>query len=545
MIWDIDLENGQQFFSDRWDDLLGYDMEGTGDLFSKLLSLIHPDERDQVSNIFDDHLQGKSQYFICECRMRSKNNGYKWFLIRGKALFNEKGKAVRIAGSLTDINDRKKYENQLKENAYHDSLTGLPNRLALYEDFEKHTNTHPKKTRALLFIDSDNFKLINDTMGHSIGDLLIKKMGDRLTALFKSRRNKVYRLGGDEFVFFTEYEQIDEVFGYAQEIKRSFNSPLIINENSLCITVSIGIALYPSNGNNIQELISNADIALYKAKESGRNCYVLFSEDMHEKVMERMLIEKHLRAAIENNELDVYYQPQVDAMTGVISGFEALLRWKNSELGFVPPLKFIGIAEETRLIIPIGKWVLQKACAFLKKLHEIECADISMAVNISIFQLLQENFIDIVVEILNSTELAPRYLELEITESILMDSYKVISTHLNRLKELGVRIALDDFGKGYSSLSYLKQLPIDTLKIDKSFIDNIHSDKNDADLTGMIVKLGKNMGLTVLAEGVEEQEQMSYLIENGCHKIQGYLISKPLPENEVLKFYSEWIQTNS
>lgn len=436
-------------------------------------------------------------------------------------------------------------EERLKENAYHDSLTGLPNRLALYEDFEKYMNTLYQKTMALFFVDSDNFKFINDTMGHSIGDLLIKKMGDRLTALFEGCHSTVYRLGGDEFVLFIQYDQIDEVYKYAQEIKRNFNSPLDTGENTLCITVSIGIAIYPSNGNNIHELIRNADIALYKAKESGKNCYALFSDDMHEKIMERMLIEKHLRSALANNELDVYYQPQIDAMTGIISGFEALLRWKNGELGFVPPLKFIGVAEETRLINPIGKWVLQKACTFLKKMHEIQYSHISIAVNISIIQLLQEDFVDVVEEILNSAGIAPEYLELEITESILMDSYIAISSKLNRLKRLGIKIALDDFGKGYSSLSYLRQLPIDTLKIDKCFIDSIHSDRDNVGLTGMIVKLGQNMGLTVIAEGVEGQEQMDYLIENGCHKIQGYLISKPLPENDILKFYSEWEQTHS
>lgn len=545
MIWGIDLENGQQYFSDRWYELLGHEIDESENMLRKWLSLVHPDEHDYIMDIFKKHLKGKSQFLICECRMRCKNDEYKWFLIRGKALFNKKGKAVRIAGSFTDINDRKKHESQLKENAYHDPLTGLPNRLSLYEDFEKHMNTVPQKTMALFFIDSDNFKLINDTMGHTIGDLLIKKMGDRLTDLFEGSHNTVYRLGGDEFVFLTQYDQIDEVHGYAQEIKRTFNAPLDIDENTLCITVSIGIAIYPSNGNNIQELIRNADIALYMAKESGKNCYVLFSNDMHEKVMERMLIEKHLRSAIENNELDVYYQPQVDAVTGAISGFEALLRWKNSELGFVPPLKFIGVAEETRLINPIGKWALQQACSFLKKMHEIQHSHISIAVNISIFQLLQEDFIDVVEEILNSSGLAPEYLELEITESILMDSYKVISSNLDRLKKLGIKIALDDFGKGYSSLSYLKQLPIDTLKIDKSFIDSIHTDRDNVGLTGMIVKLGQNMGLTIVAEGVEGQEQLDYLIETGCHKIQGYLISKPLPENEILKFYSQWMQTHS
>jgi diguanylate cyclase (GGDEF)-like protein/PAS domain S-box-containing protein len=544
MIWDFDLENGQQYFSDRWYELLGHEIDESEDKLRKWFSLIHPDDHDHVVGIFDEHLEGKSSYLICECRMRCKSGGYKWFLIRGKALFNRNRKAVRIAGSLTDISDRKKYEDQLRENAYHDSLTGMLNRLALYENFGKLVSTLPHKSVALFFIDSDNFKLINDTMGHSFGDLLIRKMGERLAGLFEGFQNSVYRFGGDEFVFFTVFNRTEEVHRYAREILKSFNSPLKIGENTLSITVSIGIAVYPSNGSNIQELIRNADIALYKAKESGKNCYMLFSDDMHEKVMERMLIERHLRNAIENNELDVYYQPQVEAMTGVVTGFEALLRWKNDELGFVPPLKFIGVAEETRLINPIGKWVLKKACAFLKKVHDTERSYVSIAVNVSIIQLLQEDFVDYVREVLDLSGLAPEFLELEITESILMDSYKIISSNLERLRKLGVRIALDDFGKGYSSLSYLKQLPINTLKIDKCFIDNIHLDKAGADLTGMIVKLGQNMGLTVVAEGVEQQDQLDYLKENGCHKIQGYLISKPLPETEILEFYSEWKQNH-
>lgn len=438
-----------------------------------------------------------------------------------------------------DITEIKKNEARLREYAYHDTLTGLPNRLALYEDFEKQITASPGKTAALFIIDSDNFKFINDSMGHSFGDILIKKMGERLTSIFKDQGSKIYRLGGDEFVLFTFYDRIDEVFRYAQEIERNFNEPIEKEENTVCITVSVGIATCPANGNSIDELIKNADIALYKAKDAGKNCYVLFSDEMHEKIKQRMLIEKHLRNAIENNELDLYYQPQVDATTGDITGFEALLRWHNRELGFVPPLSFISVAEETRLINPIGKWVLQKACSFLKKIHATGNEDVTVAVNVSIFQLLQDDFVDIVEETLYSEGIAPDCLELEITESILMESFNVISLILRKLKKLGVRIALDDFGKGYSSLSYLRQLPIDTLKIDKCFVDGILSDTESASLTGMIVKLGQNLGLTVIAEGVEEQKQMDFLKENGCHKIQGYLFSKPLPENDVLKFYNE------
>jgi len=305
-------------------------------------------------------------------------------------------------------------------------------------------------------------------------------------------------------------------------------------------TVSIGISTYPEDGANADELMRSADIAIYKAKATGKNKYVFFNHEMQETVRQRMMIEKHLRNALQNNELLIYYQPQLDIKTGKISGFEALLRWNNNELGFVSPLEFIGTAEETHLIIPIGEWVLRNACFFLKQLHIRGYTNIIISVNVSILQLLQENFVDTVIRVLEFIKMDPKYLELEITESILMESYQAISDKLYRLKEIGVRIALDDFGQGYSSLSYLKQLPINTLKIDKSFVDSINFEESSDSLTGTIVMIGRKMGLTILAEGVETQEQMNYLIKHKCHKIQGYLISKPLPQEEVIKFYEEW-----
>lgn len=427
------------------------------------------------------------------------------------------------------------YQRKIEHNAYHDLLTGLPNRLFL---FEKVAQMKSQQRFAILFIDSDNFKLINDTMGHSFGDQLLIEIGNRLTSILHPSCS-VYRLGGDEFVIcYRGFEQVKEVTEYADEIIQSFRKPFKIGESMYHTTVSIGIALCPEHGKDMDELLQSADIALFEAKRSGKNKYVIFHELMRNQILERTTIEKHLRDALDKNEFVLYYQPQLDICNNKITGYEALLRWNSAELGFIPPLKFISIAEETQLIIPIGKWVLKEACRFIKELHNKGNSDVIVAVNISIIQILDENFVPSVLSILKESDLAPEFLELEITESILMESYNEVIKKLGLLKNAGVRIALDDFGKGYSSLSRLKQLPLDTLKIDKSFIDCIPSNLPGANLAGQIMVLGRNLGLTILAEGVEEEKQMNYLRRHECQKVQGYLISKPLPHAEAILFHS-------
>ena len=540
MIWDTDLVENKVYFSDRWYDLLGFERSENEDLYTRWAESMHPEDAEKAKKLSEDHLKGKTPIYSCEYRLKCKNSEYRWFLARGKALFDEDGRAVRISGSLTDINDMKRYGLKLQENAYHDLLTGLPNRLSLYENFTRYLEETPDERKALLFIDSDNFKFINDTMGHSFGDQDIIEIGKRLSSLFEDD-HEVYRLGGDEFIIYCcGFNGLDEIEERAGRIIQSFNTPFEINNSVLHTTVSIGISICPEDGGSIDELMRSADIAMYRAKSLGKNKYVFYSHNMQEAVRERMMVERHLRSALQNNELLLYYQPQLDVKTGKISGFEALLRWDNPELGFVPPLKFIGIAEETHLIVSIGQWVLRSACLFLKGLHIRGHSDLTISVNISILQLLQEDFVDTVLQVLESTGINPMYLELEITESILMESYQTISDKLCRLKDMGVKIALDDFGRGYSSLSYLKQLPINTLKIDKSFIDGINSGEAADSLTGTIVMIGRKMGLTILAEGVESREQMEYLTKHRCQKIQGFLISKPLPQDEAGKFCEEW-----
>jgi diguanylate cyclase (GGDEF)-like protein len=424
-------------------------------------------------------------------------------------------------------------EEKLSYLAYHDSLTGLPNKLSLYEA-SKAFITERKCKIALFFIDLDNFKYVNDTLGHAIGDQLIIQVSERLSSLLE-KKYSLYRLSGDEFIIILEgIKEIEDAKSFASRILNSLSAEFIINNSILHISLSIGIVFYPEHGNELEQLLKYADIAMYRAKDLGRKNYVVYDELMNKAFTERVEIEKNLHNALENNEFEVYYQPQYDLKNHKISGLEALLRWKNHNLGSVSPLKFIKVAEDTHDIIPIGTWVLEKACSFLKELHNKGFRDLSVSVNISILQLLQTDFCDIVSKTLNELQIDPESLELEITETMLIESFDTIIPRLNLLSDMKIRIALDDFGMGYSSLNYLKKLPINTLKVDKSFVDHILDlDRNT--LAGQIINIGKCLGMCVIAEGVEQQEQLEYLLQYDCDKIQGYLYSKPITANEVIK----------
>jgi diguanylate cyclase (GGDEF)-like protein len=423
---------------------------------------------------------------------------------------------------------------EMEHQAHHDQITGVQNRLALIKRINKLINSGGIRKTALIILDIDNFKYINDTMGHSFGDQLLVMVSARLGSLADGLTT-IFRLSGDEFVILLEdFEESIEVERLAAKLLKGFNSRFDINNSNMFISISMGISLYPEHGDSMDELFKNADIALYKAKETGRNRIVFYAKSMNEAVSERVLIEKHLRTALDNNEFELHYQPQIDIVTNKVSGFEALIRWKSPELGSVPPLKFISIAEDTHMIIPIGEWVLRSACMYIKGLHQKGYEGLCMSVNISMLQLLQDDFVDKVIEVLDWSKLDPKYLELEITESILMESYEAIAGKLKQLKDRGIKLALDDFGKGYSSLNYLRQLPISTLKIDKSFIDTIGSAGKHKSLTDLMVKIGRTMGMCVVAEGVETQVQLDYLVKHKCDKIQGYLFSKPITGEAVL-----------
>lgn len=427
-------------------------------------------------------------------------------------------------------------KSDLKAMAYYDHLTGLSNRRRLIERFPDYLYEAGKGTaKAILFIDVDNIKLINDTMGHVFGDELIVRIAERLHS-YVSLPDELYRLGGDEFVILARFGEIPEISAKCDRILRLFNAPFSIEKSLIHSSVSIGIALYPLHSADPNELLKYADIAMYQAKKAGKNRVCLFTAAMMSPVDDRMRMGEQLHEALVNRELEVYFQPQIDVATRRIASYEALLRWNNFALGSVPPDKFIPVAEETHLIVPIGEWVLEQACRFLARMHGMGYDELVMSVNVSIIQLLQENFTATVLRVLAETGLRPESLELEITESVLMESYALIEDHLEKLKSIGISIALDDFGKGYSSLSYLETLPISILKVDKNFIDAITAENAGHTITGNIVGMGKRLGLKVIAEGVETEMQFAFLAERECDLIQGWLFSKALPAREAEEY---------
>lgn len=532
IIWEEDPETGTSYYSDRWFEILGYpklDKDEQNELWTML---VHPEDEDKVNKAVEDHLSGKTPIYKCEYRLRTKDGEYKWILSKGKALRDSKGKVIRFIGSSTDITESKNYQFNLQKLAYYDSLTNLPNKTSFKEMFYKTTNSNEKA--ALLYIDIDNFKYINDTMGHSYGDKVLMKTGEGLSRIIGDA-GEVYRLGGDEFsIILFNVEGKNKVEEVANSILKGFSDPIDARGGDLYISLSIGISMYPEDSKLMDELIVNSDIAMYKSKEVGKGTYTFFNESMRKDIEHRLTVEKQLSGALENNEMYLLYQPQFNVKTGKIDCFEALIRWENPVLGFVSPLSFISIAEESRLIIPIGEWVLKTACNFIKRLQSEGFYNYRVAVNISIVQLRQENFVEDVIRILEEADLSPEFLELEITESILMESFDYQNKKLEILKSKGIRIALDDFGTGYSSLSYLRKLKVNILKIDKAFINDIFANDESKSLTMGIIDIGHKVGLEVIAEGVEDAKQLKFLEENDCDKIQGYLFSKPVSVEEVL-----------
>lgn len=429
------------------------------------------------------------------------------------------------------------YNQRLFQLAHHDSLTGLFNRLYLYEEVQTDLNMQQSDS-AFYFIDLDNFKYINDALGHHTGDELLQIISLRLQKLC-SQTNTLIRLGGDEFIFIVhQLSSRKDAELFAKQILLLFAAPFRIQGNHLSITCSVGISLFPEHGRTVDALLRDADMAMYKAKRNGKNGYLFFNDSIREEILERINIERYFQKALTNEEFTIYYQPQIITKTGEIDGFEALIRWDSPELGFLSPYKFITIAEENGFIIPLGEWILRSSCRYIQKINAKFHKHYKISVNISVIQLFQENFVAMIHDILTKLDFPPHLLEIEITESVIMESVELISEKLRLVQALGVRIALDDFGTGYSSMAYLKTIPISTLKVDKIFIDDITNPDSDINLADTIIDLGHKMSLTIVAEGVETSEQVAYLKDNGCDKIQGYYYSKPIPSMNLENWIS-------
>src|ERR1700722_4456885 len=436
-----------------------------------------------------------------------------------------------------DVSVARAIEAEMSHLAQHDTLTKLPNRTLLQDRLSQAITTAGRNgTRiAVLFVDLDGFKHINDSLGHAIGDRLLQSVAKRLLASVRTS-DTVCRVGGDEFVvLLSEVAHAGDAGVKAGKILAALKAPLEIDQHNLRVTASIGVTTYPEDGQETAMLIKNADLAMYQAKENGRNNYQFFEKGMNARALERQSVEENLCFALDRDELVMHYQPKINLKTGEITGVEALIRWQHPERGLIGPLQFISVAEDCGLMLPIGNWVLRESCRQAKAWQDAGLQPIEMAVNVSSVEFRNEDFLEGVRVILEETGLNPHYLGLELTESVLMQHAEFTVPVLKKLKAMGVRLAIDDFGTGYSSLSYLRQFPIDTLKVDQSFVNGINADTDDATIINAVINMGSNLNHRVIAEGVETVEQVAFLQAHGCDEGQGYYFSRPVPASQFAK----------
>ena len=532
-IWRYDLRNKTQIYSQWWLNILGYNQEELLGL-GHWLSLIHKSDLPSIERSYSNYLNSKMDHFEKEGRMRHKSGKYLWIRVKIKALFDNSRNPYMIVGAYTDITPLKEKEARFNKLAFYDSLTGLPNRQHFLDKLKTTIEAAASENRNIfvVFIDLDNFKKINDSMGHYYGDILLREISHRFSKIVHAPCF-LGRLGGDEFsIIIQGVTEIQQVEIYMQELMDCLKEPVMLNNTAFKVSASLGVSSFPENGSRVDELLRNADTAMYKAKDTGKNNFKLFSQSMGIDFIKKINIENKLVTAIEKDEFYLVYQPQFSLKENNVRGFEALIRWKNSELGLVSPMDFIPLAEETGYITSIGKWVLKTACSRFRAIQKEFNYYGTISVNISAVQFKNPQFLDMIKDILYETGLDPQYLELEITETVFIDSFENAIKVFNELKKLGVKISLDDFGTGYSSLSYLQQLPINTLKIDKSFIRAIGENDNKNSLVIPIISLAHNMNILTVAEGVETEEQLHYLKDGRCDYIQGFLLGKPTEDIE-------------
>jgi diguanylate cyclase (GGDEF)-like protein/PAS domain S-box-containing protein len=512
--------------------LIGYeDHEMIG---RSVFDFVHPREEAASRRVFADVLAKPNQEAHGELRFRHKDGRWIWMEGFTQNLLHEPSVGAVVL-NYRDVSQRKETEKQLEYRAYYDSLTGLPNRL-LFRDRLVNSLAQAKRNRvgvAVMYLDVDRFKLVNDGLGHTFGDRLLADIAARLQSVLRAS-DTISRIGGDEFsILLPEVTGTDAVAGVSRKILDSLASPFSVDRHELFVTASIGISCYPADGEDAEALLKCADAAMYRAKELGRNQAQLFTASMNERYVRRLALEQHLHHAIEREQLELYYQPIYDRTRRRIVSLEALLRWRDPNRGVVAPSEFIELAEETGMIIPIGEWVLRTACRQLRKWHDQGLATLRMAVNISAVQLQQRDLLDVVRQALEDAGVAPAMLQLEVTESAAALNFEMTMKLLRELRSLGVGVAVDDFGTGQSSLIYLKHFPIDMVKIDKEFLREVTSDETAAAIVSYVINLAHTLQLKVVAEGVETEEQYSFLRHYACDLMQGYLISEPLPVDDV------------
>lgn len=545
-LWDWNLKTNKVYFSPRSKALLGCLESEIGDDWSEFFQRVHPEDINCLKSAIAAHLEGATNHFESEYRVLHQDGQYRWILCRGLAVRDSKGLPYRMAGSQTDITQRKSAESQLLHQAFHDSLTGLPNRLLFLERLEYALRRSQKVEGylfAVLFIDLDRFKVVNDSLGHNIGDQLLVAIAQRLKACVRPG-DTVARLGGDEFtVLLSDILDVGDANSVADRILQHLSMPFHLSGHEVFTTASIGIAISHSAYKQAEDLLRDADTVMYRAKALGKARCEIFDPTLHNQAKARLQLEIDLRRALERQELQVYYQPIVSLNNEKITGFEALVRWQHPQLGFISPAQFIPVAEETGLIILLDLWVLRQACRQLRTWQQqFPLTPLIISVNISGKQLAQPDLVQKIEQILQETSFDARNLKLEITESVLVENAAAATAILKQLKALGIGLSIDDFGTGYSSLSYLHRLPIDTLKIDRSFVNDVDCDPEKMEIIRTVVGLAWNLSMDIVAEGVETKKQMYQLQALRCEYGQGYLFSKPVDSQKAEALLSQqWI----
>ncbi|PHV07235.1 diguanylate cyclase [Janthinobacterium sp. BJB412] len=536
--WEWRLETGRFHWSAEMYRICAVAPGGAAPDFAAMMALAHPADQARVGKALRAALRDGDGY-DAEHRIVLPGGGERVVHSKGSASRDAEGRVVAMSGTLQDITARKQAEARIDHLANYDALTDLPNRNLLSERTTQLIAMARRSGQQLtmLFLDLDGFKFVNDCFGHPVGDGLLRAVAGRLLGAIREG-DTVARLGGDEFVFLLPGLADSMAARHrAQDILDGFAVPFEVEQRELRVTASIGVCIYPADGDSIDALLKNADVAMYHAKESGRNCFQFYAGAMSQRVEQRVALEHALRAAVEEGQFEVHYQPKIALRDGRVSGVEALLRWRRPGHGMVPPDQFIGLAEDTGLIVPIGEWVLRSACAQARAWHAMGHERLSVAVNLSARQFGGRHGVaEQVRRALADSGLAPQHLELELTESVLMSDTEAMLTALRELKALGVTLTLDDFGTGYSSLSYLKRFPIDVLKIDRSFVTDVTSEPDAAMLTKSIILLAHALKMKTVAEGVETEGQLNFLSGNDCDAVQGYYFSRPLAADALSDF---------
>ena len=547
--WDWNVNENRWYFSDEVCRIFGF---ATGDRpadHDALAKVIDPDDLDHATQLFAAALRGEQKYEV-EYRLILADGTPRVVAEQVEVRLNKEGRPKYVEGTVQDVTKRRSAEDRIRHLAYYDDLTGLPNR-QMFTKQVAHTLRRAQRNKqplAFLILDLDNFKSINETGGHSVGDRLLEQVASRLSQCVRAEdlisrpfidgsKPDIFRFGGDEFaLLISGLQQEQDASLVARRIMSSLSEPFKVGAYDVYATASIGIALYPTDGEDVGTLLRNADSAMYQAKQKGKNTFEFYTESLTQICTERMNMEARLRRAIEQRELSLSYQPVLGTQSGCFAGAEALLRWNSSDLGQVPPAKFIGLAEETGLITPIGEWVLREVCRQMQVWKEAGLPPMAVSVNVSARQFQHSELSETISNILAETRLEPQYLRLELTESAIMADVPRAKLTLQKLSELGVRLSVDDFGTGYSSLSQLRWLPLNALKIDQSFVRDLPKDKDAAAIALAIIAMAHSLGIAVVAEGVETEAQLAFLKEHHCDEVQGYLFSRPVPAPQLVQF---------